>query len=384
MVKYRYWRLVLWIVVFVPFIRIDAAPARLALVIGNGAYEAAPLANPVFDANDMAAVLKQLGFTVIVATNADRRQMIEAIQMFGQQLRDGDVGLFYFSGHGIQAKGVNYLLPIKLNIKGEADIEFEAVDANRILAQMEDQNGHGVNLIFLDACRDNPFKGYLKSVRSGLAEMRSPSGSLIAYATAPETPALGTIEARNSIYTKHLLQALRTMPSLSIYELLMKVRQQVMAETQDAQIPWVSESLTEQFYFSPPAPAIPVETAMPIQTAQTAAVTKLLKACDQHVQANRLTTGRGGTALECYEQVLQIDPSNAEALAGLDNIEVRYVDLIRQAQNKRDASKVQQYVAALRMVNPESPRLAEIEAGLQTQPPSEVWNTAVWNQSQWQ
>ena len=231
-----------------------AAQPRVALVIGNAAYETSPLTNPAKDAKDMATELTRLGFRVIIITDADRRQMIQAIQKFGKGLHDGSVALFYYSGHGMQYHGNNYLIPLKTAIAGEADIEFETVDANRVLAQMATANSNGVNLVILDACRDNPYKGFLKSLQVGLAQMNAPTGSLIVYATAPDTPALDDPEGQNSIYTRRLLEALRAMPDANIYELLLWVRQQVMADTEKRQVPWESNSLTGLFYFANAAP----------------------------------------------------------------------------------------------------------------------------------
>ena len=147
----------------------EAAQPRAALIIGNAAYQGIPLTNPVNDARDMADALKRLGFAVTLLTEADRRSMIEAIQAFGDTLTDGSAALVYFSGHGLQSQGSNYLIPLGANIKKEADIEFETVDANRILAHLQEANGKGVNILILDACRDNPFKGFMKSAKTGLA-----------------------------------------------------------------------------------------------------------------------------------------------------------------------------------------------------------------------
>jgi hypothetical protein len=225
-------------------------PSRMALVIGNADYKDAPLDNPVNDANDMADVLRQLGFEVLLKTNVDRRTMITAIQDFGQRLQNGSVGLFYYSGHGLQAQNLNYLLPIDANIKSEADVEFETVNANRVLGQMEQANERGVNLLILDACRNNPYKSYTKGFSDGLAEMKGSAGSLIAYAAAPGRVAYGGSNERNSIYTKHLLTALRRMPQVSITDLLIEVGAQVVKETDKEQVPWQSSSLTQRFRFA--------------------------------------------------------------------------------------------------------------------------------------
>ncbi|OAD20698.1 peptidase C14, caspase catalytic subunit p20, partial [Candidatus Thiomargarita nelsonii] len=156
------------------------ASERLALVIGNGNYQkpVPTLDNPVNDANDMAKVLRKLGFEVILKHNLSNRAMTEAIQTFGDRLaQKRGVGLFYFSGHGLQAKGRNFLVPVDAKIKKAADIPWEALDANRLLAQMEEAN-NGVNIVILDACRDNPYQSNIKSLnKKGLAEMKSPTGS---------------------------------------------------------------------------------------------------------------------------------------------------------------------------------------------------------------
>ena len=239
----------------------EAAQPRAALIIGNAAYKGIPLTNPVNDARDMADALKRLGFAVTLLTEADRRSMIEAIQAFGDNLSDGSAALVYFSGHGLQSQGSNYLIPLGANIKKEADIEFETVDANRILAHLQEANGKGVNMLILDACRDNPFKGFMKSAKSGLAQMDAPTGSLIVYATAPNTAALDDPNGKNSIYTRRLLEALRETPTLNVLEMLIRVRKQVMKDTSDRQVPWEAGSLTDLFYFADAAP-----TPQPVQT----------------------------------------------------------------------------------------------------------------------
>ena len=233
-----------------------AQQLKVALIIGNGAYDSSPLTNPAKDAADMADVLTKLGFDAQLVTDADRRQMIEAIQAFSDKLRDGGVALFYYSGHGLQAHGSNYLIPLRCAIHNEADIEFEAVEVNRVLANMETANGSGVNIVMLDACRDNPFKGFFKSLKSGLAQMDAPTGSLIVYATAPNMPALDDPAGQNSFYTRRLLEALRTMPEKNIYDLLLWVRQQVMADTNKRQVPWEANSLTGVFTFAAPPPTL--------------------------------------------------------------------------------------------------------------------------------
>ena len=220
---------------------------RLALVIGNSAYQTAPLKNPINDAEDMAATLKKLGFKVILKKNADQRTMEDAIRYFGRQLRNGDVGLFYFAGHGVQVEGRNYLIPVDARIESESDVKYEAVDAGRILGKMEDAENR-LNIVILDACRNNPYARAFRSDQSGLARMDAPTGSLVAYSTAPGEVAADGPD-RNGIFTKHLIQHMMT-PNLSIEHVLKRVRIDVARQTNGRQIPWESSSLMGDFYFN--------------------------------------------------------------------------------------------------------------------------------------
>ncbi len=229
---------------------------RLALVIGNADYQFVPsLSNPVNDAKDVAAALRSLNYEVIVLTNASYKAMLDAVQQFAERLaRLGSVGLFYFSGHGLQSGGSNYLVPVDAKIKTEADIKPLSLDANHVLAKMNEAHSE-VNVMILDACRDNPFdKSVIKSMfGKGLAQIVAPSGSFISFATAPMQPAWGGKEdERNSIYTKHLLAAMKNQADVSVSDVLVGVRNQVMLETKDAdvqQVPWDSSSLRHQFCF---------------------------------------------------------------------------------------------------------------------------------------
>jgi len=220
---------------------------RIALVIGNAAYKSAPLRNPTNDANDMAAVLKRFGFDVTLIINASQKTMEMAIRDFGNKIKRGGISLFYYAGHGMQVKGVNYLIPIGTNLQTEDEIKYEAVDMSRVLSKM-DSAGNDMNVIILDACRDNPFARSFRSSSRGLARMDAPKGTLIVYSTSPgKTAADG--EGRNGIFTKHLLKAIRET-DLEVGQLLREVRREVMNETDSNQIPWESSSLIGDFYFS--------------------------------------------------------------------------------------------------------------------------------------
>jgi len=228
-----------------------AAPRerRVALVIGNGAYKTGPLKNPANDARDMAATLKSLGFEVLLRENATQRQMNDAIDQFWQSLKKGGVGLFFFAGHGLQVAGENYLVPVDAKVNLEKDVQYECVNAGKVLGRMEDA-GNGLNIVILDACRNNPFARSFRSESRGLVKMDAPTGSLVAFATAPGDVAADG-EGKNGLYTSHLLRVLRT-PGLKIEDVLKRVRIGVAQDSAKAgkrQTPWESSSLMGDFYF---------------------------------------------------------------------------------------------------------------------------------------
>ena len=222
---------------------------RLALVIGNSIYRAGPLKNPVNDARDISATLRKLGFQVIYEENASRRKMDDAIRAFYSKLRNSETGLFYYAGHGIQVKGTNYLIPVDARIESESDIEHESIDVGRVLGKMEDASSP-VNIVIIDACRDNPFAKSFRSSRAGLARMDAPVGSIVAYATAPDSVAADGTE-QNGIYTKHLLKEMM-IPGRTIEQVFKAVRNNVINETNNKQVPWESTSLRGDFYFIVP------------------------------------------------------------------------------------------------------------------------------------
>lgn len=240
------------VIIIVSFLALFATAAmasqdKVALVIGNGAYKnAGVLVNTINDANDLSKELSTLGFSVEKVINGDRKSMLEAVNRFGERLKKAKVGLFYFSGHGLQVKGRNYIVPINSKLQSESDVEFEMVDAGRVLGKMEDA-GNGLNIVILDACRSNPFARSYRSAAQGLAQMDAPSGSFIAFATAPGTTASDG-SGRNGTYTKHLLKNMKT-PGLAVEQMFKQVRIGVMKESANKQVPWESSSLTGDFAF---------------------------------------------------------------------------------------------------------------------------------------
>ena len=237
------------------------AERRTALVIGNAAYDFGSLRNPVNDATDIAAALRQLGFEVSLQPNADLRVMHEAIETFSRQLRQGGAGLFYFAGHGVQVGGENYLIPIRARISRQQDVQYEAVPVGRILGGMEDAENQ-LNIIILDACRDNPWARQWRSSQRGLAMVQAAHGSLIAFATAPGGTA-NDGDGRNGLYTSQLLQHLTTR-GLSVEHLFKRVRAGVVEATQGKQMPWESSSLIGDFFFAAPALSPPATAGGPV------------------------------------------------------------------------------------------------------------------------
>lgn len=224
--------------------------SRLALVIGNGTYQNTDsLANPANDATDMASILKELGFEVILGTNQSLSQMRKLLREFGAKLKqNGGVGLFYYAGHGVQVNGRNFLIPVDADIANEVETEDVALDLNSALRQM-DAAGNGFNIVILDACRNNPFaRSWNRNLGSGgLAQVSAPNGTFIAYSTAPDrTASDGT--GRNGLYTSELLKHLK-QSDLKIEEVFKEVTKSVNRISSGNQTPWVSSSLRGDFYF---------------------------------------------------------------------------------------------------------------------------------------
>ncbi len=260
-------RLLIGVGIFLVLLMTPAlAERRVALVIGNADYQSvSPLDNPKRDAEAIATSLTNLGFDVVTGIDLDQRGMQKALRRFSQALVGSDVALFYYAGHGIQVDGQNYLIPVDAELQDETDLPFATVEMNLILDQMEREPR--VKLVFLDACRDNPFKEQLASrvsrtrstgqVADGLAQMSvtSSGGTLIAYATDPGALAIdGNPNERHSPFTQALLNHIER-PGLEIHSMMIDVRSEVWDTTSEQQRPWSNSSLTGKFYFSAPEPA---------------------------------------------------------------------------------------------------------------------------------
>jgi formylglycine-generating enzyme required for sulfatase activity len=213
----------------------------------------------------MERTLINLGFQTTKITNATQKQMKRSVDKFGQSIRNADVAFFYFAGHGMQVNGRNYLIPVSAMINSENDVEYESVDAGRVLSKMEDA-GSAINIVMLDACRDNPFARSFRSSAKGLATVVAPKGSYIAYATAPGQTASDGVGS-NGVFTKAFVEAVGKR-NTNIFSVFMEVSRIVSSETDNKQIPWNTFNLTNEFYFTqqaqrPAQPSAPKPTPKP-------------------------------------------------------------------------------------------------------------------------
>lgn len=248
---------------------------RVALVVGNSSYKTAPLRNSVNDAEAIAQILQRLGFQVTLKLNQDRVGLVQAIRDFGNQLKGSNAGLFYYAGHGMQVKGRNYLIPVDADIQVEDEVPYRSIDANEVLAKMETSR-NPLNMMILDACRNNPFARSFRSNAQGLAQMDAPSGTLIAFATSPGSVASDGA-GKHGLYTQYLLANLGA-PGLAVEQMFKRVRINVMKTTSNKQVPWESSSLVGDFYFNvsnTPLSPTQVALAAPAPSAMLEPVTAL-------------------------------------------------------------------------------------------------------------
>ena len=236
-----------------------AKERKLALVIGNGNYRIGPLKNPVGDAKAVADSLRTLGFDVTLRTDAGLADMLDAMSRFSAGAADAAVRLVFFAGHGLQAKGKNYLLPVDADIKGEDEVAGRSADVGELIDRLG-RVQHGINIVILDACRNNPFSGgeivtadgrrlkFRGLASKGLAAIDAPAGTMVAFSTSPGGVALDNAKEEHSLYIKHLIENMKT-PGLPVELLFKQVRVSVARDTQRMQVPWESSSLTGEFCF---------------------------------------------------------------------------------------------------------------------------------------
>jgi len=229
----------------------EVTEERLAIVIGNAAYRLfTSLDNPVNDARLMSGQLEKAGFKVFRYENLDRNSLFNALRAFGDRLNDRTIAVFYYAGHALQLRDRNFLMPIEADIRNEDEIEHAGVDVSFMLARMSSAHSR-INIVILDACRNNPFAGKTRPAR-GLAQMDAPVGTYLAFATAPGKLSEDSADAnsQNSLYTSQLAKHLLT-PGLPVETLFKRVRDAVVRGTNGAQVPWENSSLLGEFAFVP-------------------------------------------------------------------------------------------------------------------------------------
>ena len=219
---------------------------QIALVIGNSNYKLAPLINPVNDAHDIAEKLRILGFTVIERRNLTRNQAGATLREFRSKLMPGAVALFFYAGHGVQVKNNNYLPLVDAEILSEEDVPMQSINLNQVLELMDGAKTR-LNLVFLDACRDNPYARSFRSSGGGLAKVNAPSGTLLSFSTRPGGVASDG-NGRNGLYTQYLLSHIDT-PGQPIEQILKRVVSGVKGESNGEQEPWMEGSIDGDFCF---------------------------------------------------------------------------------------------------------------------------------------
>jgi len=232
---------------------------RKALIVGNQNYNQSPLRNALNDANAIAVRLRSVGFEVTAIDDAKAAQLSEAVDAFARSVSENDVALFYYSGHGFQLEGENYLVPLDFTAQTESDAKYGAYPVSRILQKISEKRTR-LNILILDSCRDNPFLP-TRSTRGGWAAMNTTVGTLIAFATSPGSTASDNPAEANGLFTKYLLQELQT-PHIGLQELFDHVRRDVYLNSNKTQLPWTASSLIDDFQFDSsvhehPVPASP-------------------------------------------------------------------------------------------------------------------------------
>ncbi len=296
------------------------AQKRVALVIGNSAYvHANPLPNPANDANDIAAALKDVGFEVILGLDLDKRGFDIKVRDFARALDQADVALLYYAGHGLQASGRNYLVPVDAQMQNERDLDFEGISADFILKQMELERAGKTNIVFLDACRDNPLARNLArsmgtrsaSIGSGLAQVQTGVGTFIAYSTQPGNVAADG-QGRNSPFTAALSKRVRE-PGRNLTSVMIDVRKDVLSVTGGKQVPWDHSALTGDFFFHlASAPGMVPGSQPSAAPSDGAAVQQRLRQLEDELKkkSNPEQTQKVVTLAQSRERLRSLDEAN--------------------------------------------------------------------------
>jgi len=313
------------------------AEGRLALVIGNSSYASNALSNPVNDAKDMAALLKECGFEVLLKTDADYASMDQSLDEFQKRLKGKDTALFYYAGHGVQAEGENYLIPVKEDISSLAKARSRGVPLGDVLARIKEAQVQTA-LVFLDACRDNPFPGATRSGTRGLSVVAVPADveTLIAYATQPGQVAQDG-KGRNGVFTAALLKNIAT-PGKTVGEVMIQVKADVKAATGGEQQPRIDDGLSQSFYFNDPVQAAArAQSASAKSQSELAALDQQLILLKAKIQASKSAKDR---------QALQVEQQRQEALQAAKKLEAE--NLAKEADRQKQLAAQAQQVALQR------------------------------------
>ena len=310
--------LVLFILVLIyPSSLIAATERWTALVIGNGSYDVGPLKNPVNDATDMAHVLTNLGFSVTLKQNVEKRALEDSIKEFGRKLNAGGVFLFYYAGHGVQVEGRNYLIPVGARIDDANDVKYEAVSLLRVLEAIEGAKTT-VNIVILDACRDNPYARSFRSASRGLAIIpTTPSGTIISYATAAGQVSRDG-EERNSPYTAALIKHIQE-PGLTLEQVFKRVRNTLDKMTGGKQVPVEYTNLKADFYFKYGGGDTNDTPAITERDSSTVVISKLSPpALSETARDARFIAYDNGTVLDTSTNLMWAAKDNGEDINWAD------------------------------------------------------------------
>lgn len=343
----RLWSLVLALALLLAASAALAQEKRMALVVGNARYNSIPLNNPENDARLIAGTLRGLGFDVAEHVNLGVREFRRVLREFARRLQEEDgVAVLFYAGHGVQIDGRNYLLPVDINLRDEEEVKDESIDIEDLFLSRLDRARAQVRIVILDACRDNPFRGKTRNIRStgGLAEMAA-RGTLIAYSSAPGATAEDGPPGSNSIYTRHLARDMLE-EGLEVEQMLKSVRVKVLRDTNQRQVPWVNTSLTVNFSFNPQRGPSVEDIAKQEQSRRLAEIER---------ERQRLE-----------EQVRRLEESE-RARQKLEDAEKRKLaeelERVRKAQEQSKAPARAEMDAARKKLEEQSLRLEDMERG---------------------